>query len=133
MSNTYNIGDIFWFDLNGVGNVQNGWHPGIIVQNNTGNKYSPTMAVVPITSKTKTNLPTHVFIKHGGSCGLPKDSIAQCEGQQLVCKADQVGGYIGKADEKIMRKIAKGCLINTPYVAYLDDSDIDEIKNRAAI
>ena len=32
-----------------------------------------------------------------------------------------------------MRKIAKGCLINTPYVAYLDDSDIDEIKNRAAI
>lgn len=125
-SNSYTTGEIYWVDLYGTGHVQSGWHPCIIVQNNVGNLHSRTMSVVPITSQKKSKLPTHVSIK-GGTCGLPKDSTAQCEGQQVICKS-QVGDYIGKASVEIMAKIAIGCLINTPFLNFLSDDEIKKLK-----
>ena len=124
--NSYATGDVYWVNLYGTGHVQSGWHPCIIVQNNVGNLHSMTMAVVPITSKSKTKLPTHVFLKRG-TCGLPKDSIAQCEGQQVICKT-QVGDYIGTMPIRIMQQIATGCLINTPYLDFLSEDDISKLK-----
>lgn len=127
MKNTYKMGEIYWFNLNGTGNVQTGWHPGVIVQNNIGNKYSNTIAIVPITSKhDKTKLPTHVEVR-AGKFGLPKHSVIQCEGQRLVDKC-QMGDYIGKVDDKTMNKIAKACLINTPYLLFLTIFDIESIQ-----
>ena len=126
MRENYKIGDIYWVNLSGQGHVQNGWHPGIIVQCDAGNKHSETTAVVPITSKNKTKLPTHVKL-NAGSFGLRYDSIAQCEGQQTV-SFDQLGNYIGTVNEKIMNKIAKACLVNTPYLQFLSDTDINNIK-----
>lgn len=124
---TYQTGQIYWVNLNGEGHIQNGWHPGIIVQCNKGNKHSPTIAIVPVTSKRKTSLPTHVYIQ-AGLFGLSKPSIAQCEGQRIVSK-DQIGDYIGMVSAEFMKKIAIGCLINTPYLQYLNNNDITNIKD----
>ena len=126
MRENYKIGDIYWVNLSRQGHVQNGWHPGIIVQCDVGNKYSETTVVVPITSKNKTKLPTHVKL-YAGNFGLRYNSIAQCEGQQTV-SFDQLGDYIGTVNGKIMNKIAKACLVNTPYLQFLSDTDINNIK-----
>lgn len=123
----YRTGEIYWVNLNGEGHVQNGLHPCVIVQCNMGNKYSKTVAVVPITSKRKAILPTHVHIK-AGLFGLYRPSIVQCEGQQVVSK-EQIGAYIGKVSQEFMAKIARGCLINTPYLQYLSDNDITDIQD----
>lgn len=58
-------------------NVQAGFRPVIIVQNDFGNVYSPTTIVCAITSKPKKWLPTHCFIPRGG--GLKDNSTALCE------------------------------------------------------
>ena len=58
----YKRGDVFYADLgDGVGSEQNGTRPVLIVQNNVGNRYSPTVIVACMTSKLqKTSIPTHV-------------------------------------------------------------------------
>lgn len=123
----YKIGEIYWVNLKGNGHVQNGWHPAIIMQNNVGNKFSDTILVVPLTSKSKSKLPTHIKFK-AGSFGLIRDSIAQCEGQRPIDKSD-IGGYIGRLNNKAISEVAKGCLINTPYLYFLNEIDIEEIRN----
>ena len=123
----YTTGQIYWVNMKQDGHVQGGWHPGIIVQNNVGNFHSKTMSVIPVTSKKKAKLPTHVFIAKG-SCGMPRDSIAQCEGLRPICKS-QIGDYIGTADAKTMKQLAKGCLINTPHLIFLNESDIAELRD----
>ena len=69
-------GDIFYADLSPVvGSEQGGTRPVLIVQNDTGNRHSPTVIAAAITSQTgKARLPTHINIA-GGSVGLSKDSI----------------------------------------------------------
>ena len=67
-------GDIFYADLNPVvGSEQGGIRPVLVVQNNVGNKYSPTLVVLPISTAKKHYLPTHIHIC--GSKTLPKDSV----------------------------------------------------------
>ena len=68
-------GDIFYADLSPVvGSEQGGTRPVLIVQNDTGNRHSPTVIAAAITSQTgKARLPTHINIA-GGSVGLSKDS-----------------------------------------------------------
>lgn len=132
MEREYKLGEIYWFNLSGTGNVQTGWHPGIIVQNNKGNKYSNTIAIIPITSSNrKSKLPTHVKMR-AGQFGLTRNSIAQCEGQRLVDK-EQMGDYIGAVDSITMKKIAKACLINTPYLLFLNTIDIQGLNTAATL
>ncbi len=73
------FGDIFYAILSpSVGCEQDGFRPVLVIQNNKGNKYSPTTIVVPITSKVdKRDLPTHVKLKT--TKGLKKESIALVE------------------------------------------------------
>ncbi len=73
-------GDIYYADLSPVvGSEQGGLRPVLIVQNDMGNKYSPTVIAAAITSrKYKTPLPTHIRVDAGG-CGLQKDSIVLLE------------------------------------------------------
>mgnify|MGYP002299014208 CR=1 FL=1 len=60
---TYYRGDIYYADLRPVvGSEQGGIRPVVILQNNVGTRYSPTVIAAPITSRRKTNLPTHVSI-----------------------------------------------------------------------
>jgi len=59
-------GDIFYCDLQSKrnqGSIQHGIRPVVILQNNKGNKHSPTTIVAPITSKNKPYLPTHAYIQ----------------------------------------------------------------------
>ncbi len=73
-------GDIFYADLSPVvGSEQGGVRPVLIIQNDIGNKYSPTVIAAAITSQyTKSNLPTHISIA-GGCSGLEKNSIVLLE------------------------------------------------------
>ena len=71
-------GDIFYADLDPIiGSEQGGIRPILVVQNNVGNKYSPTVVVLPISSAKKINMPTHIHIC--GSEMLSKDSIVLAE------------------------------------------------------
>lgn len=73
-------GEIYYADLSPVvGSEQGGVRPVLIVQNDVGNRYSPTVIAAAITSqKDKTNLPTHIQVDALG-CGLSKDSIVLLE------------------------------------------------------
>lgn len=104
-------GSIFYFDLEtGVGSEQNGLRPVMIVQNDKGNTYSPTVIVVPITSKPKKfYLPTHVYI--GKQFGLPEDSMLLAEHIRTVDRK-RLLGFIGIANSEFMSKVDKALEIS---------------------
>ena len=71
-------GDIFYADLSPIiGSEQDGIRPVLVIQNDTGNKYSPTVITVPISSKKKNSLPVHVPLS--GTEVLPKESMILTE------------------------------------------------------
>lgn len=83
-------GDIYYSDL-GVfgGSCQSGMRPVIIVSNDVANLHSPTVTIVPLTSKIKKqNQPTHVLLKRRDTVGLNKLSMALCEQVRPLDKAD---------------------------------------------
>ena len=84
---TVKRGDIYYADLSPVvGSEQGGVRPVLIVQNDIGNKFSPTVIAAAITSqKDKTNLPTHIEVD-AGHCGLAKDSIVLLEQVRTIDK-----------------------------------------------
>ena len=74
MNKTYLRGDMYYADLGrGIGSEQEGYRPVVIIQNNTGNKYSPTVIVAAISSKVdaKAKLPTHYLLKAESGLELP--------------------------------------------------------------
>jgi len=80
-------GEIYYADLSPViGSEQGGVRPVLIVQNDIGNRYSPTVIAAAITSqKEKNNLPTHIKVDANG-CGLAKDSIVLLEQVRTIDK-----------------------------------------------
>ncbi len=97
-------GDIFFADLgNTIGSEQSGIRPVIVVQNDKGNKYSPTVIVAPLTSKKKKLAqPTHVEIN--GQFGLNGNSVVQLE-QLRTIDLDRFVDYVGRADKNTMSLI----------------------------
>ena len=96
-------GDIWMADLRTgvVGSEQGKIRPVLVVQNNIGNKHSPTVTVVPLTSRTKNNLPTHVILNE--PC-LPSRSIALVEQIRTIDKSRLIR-HIGRISESIMNQI----------------------------
>lgn len=84
---TIKRGEIYYADLSPVvGSEQGGVRPVLIVQNDVGNKHSPTVIAAAITSqKDKTRLPTHIQVTAEG-CGLAKDSIVLLEQVRTIDK-----------------------------------------------
>ncbi|MCI1987395.1 MAG: type II toxin-antitoxin system PemK/MazF family toxin [Lactobacillus sp.] len=80
-------GDIFFADLSPVvGSEQGGMRPVLIIQNNVGNHYSPTVIVAAITSRIdKPKMPTHVGLKHGRD-GVERDSVVLLEQIRTIDK-----------------------------------------------
>ena len=109
-------GEIYYADLSPVvGSEQGGVRPVLIVQNDIGNKYSPTIIVCAVTSKlTKAKLPTHVELKEGDA-GLMKDSVALLEQVRTIDKK-RLQGRIGALGEDIMKKIDKALFISFGFV-----------------
>ncbi len=98
-------GDIYYADLSPVvGSEQGGIRPVLIVQNDVGNKYSPTVIAAAITSrKLKTPLPTHISV-HADECGLAKDSIVLLEQVRTLDK-QRLRERMGSLDQTEMNKI----------------------------
>ena len=98
-------GDIFYADLSPVvGSEQGGVRPVLVIQNDVGNKYSPTVIVAAITSQiNKAKLPTHIEIA-GDEYGLSKDSVVLMEQIRTIDKK-RLKEKIGHMDDTICSKI----------------------------
>lgn len=95
-------GDIYFITgTYGTGSEQTGERPAVVVSNDTGNRYSPVVEVVYLTTKKKTAIPTHVFIN-----SAERPSIALCEQIVTVCKS-RLERYIGSVTVAEMRRIDK--------------------------
>lgn len=98
-------GDIYYADLSPViGSEQGGVRPVIIVQNDIGNKYSPTVIAAAITSQiNKAKLPTHIEIS-AKEYGLAKDSVILLEQIRTIDKK-RLREKIGHLDDELMLKV----------------------------
>lgn len=99
-------GDVILCDLGlGEGSEQSGMRPCVVVQNDLGNRFSPTIIVAAITSSTtKANLPTHIEIDE--TCGLDKPSVILCEQLRTIDK-NRIKNYIGRLNVKEKAKLNK--------------------------
>lgn len=98
-------GEIYYADLSPViGSEQGGVRPVLIVQNDVGNKFSPTVIAAAITSqKDKNNLPTHIEVD-ARNCGLAKDSIVLLEQVRTIDKR-RLKEKMGSLDVDDMGKV----------------------------
>lgn len=98
-------GDIYYADLSPVvGSEQGGLRPVLIVQNDVGNRYSPTVIAAAITSQmTKTHLPTHIDI-YAESFGLSRDSVILLEQIRTIDKR-RLREKMGHIDDGMMQKV----------------------------
>ena len=105
MDNKVKRGDIFYADLSPVvGSEQGGTRPVLIVQNDTGNRHSPTVIAAAITSQTgKANLPTHISLS-GPAVGLAKDSIVLLEQVRTIDKR-RLKERMGRLDDAMMNRV----------------------------
>ena len=105
-------GDIYYADLSPViGSEQGGLRPVLIVQNDVGNKYSPTVIAAAITSKIgKTKLPTHIDIP-SMEAGLAKDSVILLEQVRTIDKK-RLKEKIGHMDEELQYSIDEALRIS---------------------
>lgn len=94
-------GEIYYADLNGAtGSEQSGGRPVLIIQNDIGNKFSPTTIVAAITTnEKKSNMPTHVQLNI--DCGLIQKSVVMLEQIRTVDKS-RLRGKIGQCDENTL-------------------------------
>lgn len=112
----YKRGEIYYADLSPViGSEQGGVRPVLIIQNDVGNRYSPTVIVCAVTSRiTKAKLPTHVELA-AGAFGLVKDSVVLLEQLRTLDKR-RLKSRIGEIDRPTMRKIERATLISLGFV-----------------
>lgn len=105
-------GEIYYADLSPVvGSEQGGIRPVLIVQNDVGNKFSPTVIAAAITSQRyKTDLPTHIQV-NADNCGLSKDSIVLLEQVRTLDKK-RLREKMGNLDKKDMYKIDKALSVS---------------------
>ena len=97
-------GDIYYADLNPtVGCEQGGIRPVLIIQNNTGNHFSPTVIAAAITGRRKKDMPTHVLLDEEGT-RLFTDSCILLE-QVRTIDRERLKEYVGHADEETMQKV----------------------------
>lgn len=128
-------GDIYFADLNGLqlfGCEQGGNRPVIIIQNNKGNKHSPTTIVAVLTTKLKKRwLPTHVMIPHFEN--LPRNSMACLEQIKTIDKS-RLREYCGNVGNKMMDKIDQaictslGTKGNFSYESMTFDEESKEVE-----
>ncbi len=114
---TVKRGDIFYADLRPVvGSEQGGIRPVLIVQNDIGNQFSPTVIAAAITSRTdKTPLPTHILVDAKQS-GLQKDSIVLLEQVRTLDKR-RLRTRMGALNEKDMQRIDSAIFVSLGLTA----------------
>ncbi len=102
---TVKRGEIYYADLSPVvGSEQGGIRPVLILQNDVGNRYSPTVIAAAITSKRdKAQLPTHILIE-AAACGLTRDSIVLLEQIRTIDK-QRLKECMGEIPREMMKQI----------------------------
>lgn len=115
MEATIKRGDIFYADLSPVvGSEQGGIRPILVVQNDVGNRYSPTIIASAITSQlTKAKLPTHIEVE-SGQFGLPRDSVILLEQIRTLDKR-RLKAKLGSLDDRTMNRVDKALLISLGF------------------
>ena len=98
-------GEVFYADLSPVvGSEQGGIRPVLIIQNEIGNRHSPTVIAAAITSRQdKNRLPTHINVR-ADRCGLAKDSIILTEQIRTLDKR-RLREKMGRLDDGVMRQV----------------------------
>lgn len=109
-------GDIFYANLSPVvGSEQGGSRPVLILQNNIGNKYSPTIIVAAITAQIdKGKLPTHIELK-ASDCKLERDSVVLLEQLRTIDKK-RLRNKITTLDESVMKVVDEAVKISMGLV-----------------
>lgn len=102
---TVKRGDIYYADLSPVvGSEQGGLRPVLIIQNDVGNKYSPTVIAAAITSKLgKSKMPTHIDV-YADKFGLAKDSVILLEQIRTIDKK-RLKEKMGHLDTNVMQQV----------------------------
>ncbi len=120
-------GDIFYADLSPViGSEQGGLRPVLIVQNDVGNKYSPTVIAAAITSQIgKTKLPTHIDV-FADSYGLAKDSVILLEQIRTIDKK-RLKEKMGHLDDSLMSRVDDAISISFG-LAVNDASNVTDVS-----
>lgn len=117
MKTTIKRGEIYYANLNPViGSEQGGRRPVLIISNDVGNRHSPTVIIVPITSRvhTKAKLPTHTEINSFE--GLDKNSLILAEQIRTIDKR-RLEDYIGKLPENLLSKLNRTLAISIDLTA----------------
>ncbi len=122
-------GEIYYADLSPVvGSEQGGVRPVLIVQNDVGNKYSPTVIAAAITSRTaKNDLPTHIFVD-ASTCGLTRDSIVLLEQMRTLDKR-RLRERMGALDAPLMLQIDRAISVSLG----LENLRVPENRNSFAV
>ena len=102
---TIRRGEIYYADLSPVvGSEQGGVRPVLIIQNDVGNRFSPTVIAAAITSqKDKTRLPTHIQLS-SQNCGLARDSVVLLEQVRTLDKR-RLREKMGRLDDGVMKQV----------------------------
>ena len=117
MRNIVKRGDIFWYNFKEKeGSLQRGLRPVVVVQNNVGNKFSPTVIVAVITSQIKNNQPTQVNIKNYEEAGLKTPSKILTEQLKTIDKSFLLD-YIGRLDSNTMKDLDKALVVSIGTVS----------------
>lgn len=131
-------GDIYYADLSPViGSEQGGLRPVLIVQNDIGNKYSPTVIAAAITSRMgKSRLPTHIDI-YADKVGLAKDSVILLEQIRTIDKK-RLKERMGHLDDSIMNAVNDAITISfglseAAEVAYTSDETTSTEKEHIGV
>ena len=104
-----------------------GWHPCIVISNNVGNKFSPNVHIIPVTTKNK-GLPTHV--KLTVEDGFKSDCYAQCESSFPISKGLLKYRLFTLPEEKMI-EIGKAFAISIPFAALMNCEDLMQTADAA--
>ena len=118
MNNELNVikrGELYYADLSPVvGSEQGGVRPVLVVQNDVGNRYSPTVIAAAVTSKiNKTRLPTHIELS-ARTYGLAKDSVVLLEQIRTIDKR-RLKDRIGLLSDQMMNRVDDALLISLGF------------------
>lgn len=112
-------GDVYYADLRPViGSEQGGVRPVLVVQNDVGNRHSPTIICAAITSKmNKAKLPTHIELS-AGKYDMVKDSVILLEQLRTIDKK-RLKDKVCHLDDEIMKQVNRGLMISLELSTYL--------------
>ena len=124
------IGDVYMVFFDGEGSEQRGYRPGLVIQNNVGNKFSPNVIILPMTSVIKKqSQPTHVTI-YASSSGLEKDSVVLCENPKCLSKA-KIDKYVTTLSDECMGLVAEAYILSTSIISFLPIHSVQSVWQRA--